>query len=123
DGHGLWDEEDGFFYDSLNLTDGTIIPLKVRSLVGLMPLLAVEVIDESLLDRMPDFTRRMHWFTENRPRLSGNMESIYEAGEAKRHITAIVTRVRLQRILSYMLDENEFLSEYGIRSLSKVHEA
>ena len=120
-GYSLWDPVDGFFYDALHLPDGRIIPLKVRSLVGLMPLIAVEILEPELLQQMDIFARRMHWFTENRPHLSGNMASIYIPGKGQRTITTFLTEDRLRSVLSYMLDENEFLSPYGIRSLSKVH--
>ena len=122
-GVGLWDEGDGFFYDVLSMPDGSILPLKVRSLVGLMPLLAVETIEPEVLREQRDFARRMRWFTKNRPHLSGNMASIDVPGVGKQTVTAVLTRERLIRVLRYMLDENEFLSPHGIRSLSKVHEA
>jgi hypothetical protein len=123
EGYSLWDEEDGFFYDALHMPDGSIVPLRVRSLVGLMPLLAVETIEPDVLHEMADFARRMRWFTNNRPHLSGNMASIDVPGAGQRIITTILTRERLVSILRYMLDEDEFLSGYGIRSLSKVHQA
>lgn len=122
-GHCLWDTGDEFFYDALHLPDDRIVPLKVRSLVGLIPLLAVETLEPDVLAKMSDFTRRMHWFTRNRPHLSGNMVSIKVEGAGRRHLVAILTRERLISVLRYMLDENEFLSPYGIRSLSRVHEA
>ena len=122
-GHALWNREDGFFYDALHLPDDRIVPLKVRSLVGLMPLLAVETIEPELLATMPDFERRTHWFVENRPHLSGNMASIDVPGMGQRHLVAILTRERLVSVLRYMLDEEEFLSPYGIRSLSRYHAA
>jgi Mannosylglycerate hydrolase MGH1-like glycoside hydrolase domain len=121
--HSLWDSEDGFFYDWLHLSDGTLRPLKVRSLVGLMTLLAVETLDPELLKTMPDFTRRMTWFVKNRPHLSGNMASIDVPGVGERRLVSILTRERLEYVLRYMLDEDEFLSPYGIRSVSKYHEA
>ncbi len=121
-GHSLWDPQDGFFYDALHLPNGDIVPLKVRSLVGLMPLLAVETLEPDLLAAMPVFTRRMNWFLANRPHLAGNMATIDVPGVGERYITAILTRERLASVLRYMLDENEFLSPYGIRSLSKIHE-
>ncbi len=121
-GHCLWDEEDGFFYDALHLPDGGIVPLKVRSLVGLIPILAVETLEPEVLEEMPDFDRRMHWFLDNRPHLAGNMASVDEEGVGRRHLTAFLTRERLVSLLRYMLDEDEFLSPYGIRSISKYHQ-
>jgi hypothetical protein len=122
-GYSLWDEEDGFFYDLLHLPDDRVVPLKVRSLVGLMPLLAVETIEPDMLEAMPVFNRRLNWFVSNRPHLSGNMASIEVPGLGKRRLVSIVTRERLVRVLRYMLDEDEFLSEYGIRSVSRYHQA
>ncbi len=121
-GIGLWDEEDGFYYDHLHLPDGRDFPLKVRSLVGLLPLLAVETLEPGLMEAMPDFDRRVHWFLENRPHLSTNMSSIDLPGVGQRRLAAIVTRERLTRVLHYLFDEDEFLSPFGIRSLSKFHE-
>jgi hypothetical protein len=122
-GHSLWNPEDEFFYDALHLPDDSVMPLKVRSLVGLMPLLAVETLEPDILAEMPDFNRRMRWFIKNRPHLSGNMASIDVPGVGERHLVAILTRERLVSVLGYMLDESEFLSDYGIRSVSKAHEA
>ena len=122
-GHCLWNEDDDFFYDAVHLPDGSILPLKVRSLVGLMPLLAVETIEPDDLVKMPDFARRMHWFTEQRPHLSGNMASIDVKGVGQRIIVSILTQDRLVSVLRYMLDPDEFLSEFGIRSVSKYHQA
>ncbi|MGB1250817.1 MAG: MGH1-like glycoside hydrolase domain-containing protein [Candidatus Promineifilaceae bacterium] len=123
EGYSLWDEADGFFYDALHLPDDSVIPLKVRSLVGLLPLFAVETLEPDLLEQMPTFERRMHWFIKNRPNLSNNMANIDLPGVGQRHLAALLSRERIQRVLSVMLDENEFLSPYGIRSLSKYHEA
>jgi hypothetical protein len=123
DGQGLWDEEDGFYYDVLHMPDGSIQPLKVRSLVGLIPLLAVEILEDDLLTEMPVFQRRLQWFLDNRPWLSGNIIcSVDDCTEESRHILGIVTPDHLLQILGYMLDEHEFLSPNGIRSLSKIHE-
>ena len=122
-GSGLWDDEDGFFYDSLHLPDGQVKVLKVRSLVGLMPLLAVETLEPELLESMPDFDRRLRWFLRHRPNLSSNMAAIDVPGEGQRRLAAIATRERLASVLRYMLDEDEFLSPYGVRSLSKYHAA
>ncbi|MBW2407762.1 MAG: glucosidase [Deltaproteobacteria bacterium] len=124
-GLSLWNEEDGFFYDVLHLPDGSVVPLKVRSLVGLIPLLAVETLEHDLVESMPVFKRRMKWFFENRVFLrdSGNVACVEHPGEKSRRLLSIVNRNRLVRVLAPMLDENEFLSEYGIRSLSKYHKA
>ena len=123
-GKGLWNEEDGFFYDVLHLPDGSNVPLKVRSLVGLMPLLAVETLEHELVESLPDFKRRLNWFFENRVYLrdSGNVACVKAEGDHARRLLAIVNRDRLIRTLKPMLDENEFLSEYGIRSVSKFHQ-
>ena len=122
-GTGLWDEEDGFYYDHLRV-DGRTIPLKVRSLVGLIPLLAVEILDDELIQGLPGFKKRMDWFLENRPELNDLISycCLLDKGKGRCHrLLAIPTREQLTRVLGYMLDENEFLSPYGIRSLSRVH--
>jgi hypothetical protein len=122
-GIGLWDEEDGFYYDQLQI-NGTVVPLKVRSLVGLVPLLAVEVLDDAAIQRLPGFKKRMDWFLEHRPDLNAQ-SSFYctsQPGNGPgKSLLAIPSRDRLKRMLRYLLDENEFLSPYGIRSLSRVH--
>ncbi|MGD8653481.1 MAG: hypothetical protein PVF92_15440, partial [Desulfobacterales bacterium] len=122
-GISLWDEADGFFYDVLHLPGGEIVPLKVRSLVGLIPLLAVETLEHELIESLPDFKRRLNWFFENRVYLrdSGNVACVKAEGEDARRLLAIVNRDHLIRTLKPMLDENEFLSEYGIRSVSRFH--
>ncbi len=119
----LWDDNDGFFYDQLHLPDGTIQPLKIRSLCGLMSLLAVETLEPELLEALPDFRRRTLWFITNRPNLIGNMASTEVPGLGERRLISILTKDRLTKVLTYMLDETEFLSDYGIRSVSKYHEA
>jgi hypothetical protein len=123
-GMSLWDEEDGFFYDALHLPDERILRLKVRSLVGLMPLLAVETLEADQVDRLPDFKRRMMWFFQNRAYLrdQGNMACIQDPGNRGRRLLSIVNRERLLRVLGPMLNETEFLSDYGIRSVSKHHQ-
>lgn len=121
-GHGLWDDKDGFFYDALHTSDGRVIPMKVRSLVGLLPLFAVIVLEPDSLDTMDDFNRRMTWFLRNRPGLTGNIASVDLPGVGERYLLSILTRERLVRVLQRMLDEEEFLSAYGIRSLSKYYE-
>jgi hypothetical protein len=116
----LWDPRDGFYYDVLHLSDGRRIPLKVRSMVGLIPLFAVETLNSEIVDRLPGFKRRMQWFIENRPSLSEHIETeTTESGP--RRFLSLVNRQRLRQVLRYMLDENEFLSEYGIRALSRRH--
>lgn len=121
-GIGLWDDVDGFFYDVLKLPDGTSQPLKVRSLVGLMPLIAVETIGQDTLDRFKEFARSIQWLCEHRPNLAENLARVEIPGYGSAHLFAMPTRERLEKVLRYMLDENEFLSPYGIRSLSKTHE-
>ncbi len=120
---GLWDETDGFFYDSLHLPDGTQMRMRVRSMVGLIPLFAVGTLEQEDIDRLPGFKRRMDWFTTNRPDLCGNLASLSRQGVAQRRLLSVVTRPRLVRIIERMLSEAEFLSPHGIRSLSKFHEA
>ncbi len=117
----LWDEQDGFFYDMLHLPDGAVVPLKVRSLVGLLPLFAVETIEPELLRRMPTFSSRMRWFLEHRGHLASNVASVRRPGVGERRLVALVNRERLVRVLSRLLDEQEFLSPYGIRSVSRHH--
>jgi hypothetical protein len=118
----LWSEEDGFFYDVLNFSDGKQLKLRVRSMVGLIPLLAVENIEPDLLEGLPDFRRRIEWFRTHRPDLTNKIACMQEPGEGNRRIMAIVGEEKLRRVLRVMLDETEFLSDYGIRSLSKYHE-
>ncbi|HEX2220720.1 MAG TPA: hypothetical protein VHG35_18120, partial [Gemmatimonadales bacterium] len=121
-GTGLWSEEDGFYYDQLHV-DGRHIPLRVRSMVGLMPLIAVEVLDEGTFAHLQGFQRRMRWFLENRQDVAGSiacMRPRERNGHVKR-LLAIPTRERLVRVLRYMLDEAEFLAPHGIRSVSRVH--
>lgn len=121
--HSLWDSEDHFFYDALHLPSGAAQPLKIRSLVGLLPLLAVETLESDLLAKMPILSRRIDWFIHKRPDVSCNLACIYQGGTQDRRLLSIVTKEQLVQILRYVLDENEFLSPFGIRSLSKFHEA
>jgi hypothetical protein len=118
-GTGLWNEEDGFYYDQLR-TDRRIFPLQTRSVVGLLPLIAVEVLEKATIEKLPGFYRRFEWFMEHRPDLARNISD--SAAGHERRLLAIPTRDRLERVLCYMLDENEFLSPYGLRSVSKFHE-
>jgi hypothetical protein len=117
----LWDEEDGFFYDVLRTPDGGSIPLRVRSIVGLIPLFAVDTMDPSVLERFPAFAKRMAWFMENRPDLSRSVAELGDTGSGGRRLFSILDRTRLVRILRRVLDEEEFLSPYGIRALSRVY--
>jgi hypothetical protein len=121
DGMGLWDDMDGFFYDVLKFPDGRKFPMRIRSMVGLIPLFAVETLEPELLDKLPGFKRRMEWFIENRPDLTGNVACMRTRGMAERRLLAIANRDQLQRILQYMLGEQEFLSPFGIRALSRFH--
>jgi hypothetical protein len=118
-GTGLWDEDDGFYYDQLHV-DGRSRPLKVRSLVGAIPLIAVEVLDSEQIDKLPGFKKRLRWFLENRKDLAKQL-SFMEKGRDVRMLLALPTRERLVRVLHYLLDENEFLSPFGLRSISRVH--
>lgn len=122
DNPALWEKEDGFFYDVLHHPHHPPQHLKVRSLVGLLPLLSVETIEEDLLEKAPIFKRRMEWFLSKKPELSRNVTCIHACGTKNRRMMAFVNRGMLVSILRYMLDEEEFLSEYGIRSLSKYHQ-
>ncbi|HKZ85281.1 MAG TPA: glucosidase [Anaerolineae bacterium] len=123
EGLSLWDEGDEFFYDVLHLPHGEHVPLKLRSMVGLIPLFAVEVIDSALLDSVPGFKRRLEWFLENRPELAKLVSRWYEPGMGETRLVAMTRGHRLKRLLRRALDPNEFLSDYGVRALSKVHEA
>jgi hypothetical protein len=122
DGIGLWDEMDGFFYDVLRSPDGRKYPLRIRSMVGLIPLFAVETLEPELLERLPGFKRRLEWFIDNRPDLIANVACMRTAGEEERRLLSVVGRDQLRRVLQVMLDENEFLSPYGIRALSRYHD-
>ncbi len=121
-GTGLWDEEDGFYYDKLHV-DGTRIPLRVRSMVGLLPLIACEVIEEETITRLSGFRARMHWFLDNRPDVARTIACMHPKGQDgfTHRLLSIPTRERLTRVLRYLLDEQEFLSPHGIRSVSAVH--
>jgi hypothetical protein len=120
-GNGLWDEEDGFYYDHLLHDAGVPLSLKLRSLVGLVPLFAVETLDSERLKKMPGFLKRMDWFIENRPDLTSGLASMTEKGMEKRRLLSLVNPERLKRILKRLFDEAEFLSPYGIRSLSRYY--
>ena len=121
-GTGLWDEENGFYYDQIH-SDGTHIPIRLRSVVGVLPLLACEILEQDVVDRLPGFAKRMRWFVEHRGDLAAQISCMeFSKGEAHDHrLLAIPSRDRLLRVLRYLLDENEFLSPFGIRSLSRVY--
>ncbi len=121
DGISLWDEQDGFFYDVLHTSDGDHFPMRVRSMVGLIPLYAVQTLEPELLAKMPTFRRRLEWFIENRRDLTENMACMRTQGNRERRLFSIAGRDQLRRILEIMLDEGEFLSPYGIRALSRRH--
>jgi hypothetical protein len=120
-GHDLWNEEDGFFYDVLHLPDDARQPLKIRSLVGLIPLLAVQTLEPAVLQRHDGFRRRLEWFVEHRADLTGSVACMRTPGHDERRLLSVVDGDRLRRILAVMLDEREFLSPYGIRAISRIH--
>ncbi len=121
EGISLWDERDGFYYDVLHLPNGEHFPLRVRSMVGLIPLFAVETLDSDVLDMLPGFKRRMQWFLDNKPDLRQHIRTVEVPGKGTRRLLSIVNCDHLGSVLRYMLDESEFLSPYGIRALSRVH--
>jgi len=118
---GLWDEEDEFFYDALRLPDKRTIKLKIRSMVGLIPLFAVEVLDDELLKSQPQFRARLNWFLDNRPDLAKLVSRWGEKGVNEMHLLSLLRGHRMKRILYRMLDESEFLGAFGVRALSKYH--
>ncbi len=118
---GLWNKEDGFYYDHLSRADGAIA-LKIRSMVGLLPMVAVGVLDSELIDRLPGFKRRMEWFLENRKGLSKQITCMEKQSENVFTLLAIPSRERLVNMIEVMIDESEFLSDFGIRSMSKYHD-
>ena len=124
DGTGLWDEEDGFYYDHL-FVDGKSTPIRVRSLVGLLPLTTGVILEEEIINKLPGFKRRMQWFLESRDDLSKHMTYMEledpESGTPHRRLLAIPSEDRFRKLIAVMLDENEFLSPFGIRSLSAAH--
>jgi hypothetical protein len=123
EGIGLWDEQDEFYYDVLQLPGSRRVPLRVRSMVGLIPLFAVEVLDGCVFSKLPEFTRRLRWFLEYRPDLARLVSRWNEPNSEERHLLSLLRGHRMKRLLARMLDETEFLSDYGIRAVSKHHES
>ncbi|MGF1535640.1 MAG: glucosidase [Elainellaceae cyanobacterium] len=129
EGSQLWDEEDGFYYDVLNLPNGGKVPLKIRSMVGLIPLFAIAILEPETLEKLPNFKERLEWFIEHRPGLKVNVACMESKGQKARRLLALtylsphkyVESDRFRRVLSKMLDEDEFFGDYGIRSLSRYH--
>jgi hypothetical protein len=117
----LWDEQDQFYYDVLHMPDDSRERLRIRSMVGLIPLFAVEVLEDELLDAVPQFTARAWWLVQHRPHLAALVSRWQEPGKGARHLLSLMRRSRLKSVLTRMLDETEFLSDYGIRSLSRYH--
>jgi hypothetical protein len=118
---GMWDEEDGFFYDVLRLPDGRAQRLKVRSMVGLLPLCAATVFEGQLIAKYPELADRINWFLAARPELCAGIHDPQKRGVNGRRLASILDEAKLRRVLARMLDENEFLSPYGLRSLSRYH--
>jgi hypothetical protein len=120
-GLGLWDDEDDFYYDELNLPDGKITKLKIRSMVGLIPLFAVETLEPDMLERLPGFRRRLEWTLKNRPDLCQLVSRWEEPGLGERRLLSLLRGSRMKKLLRRMLDESEFLSPHGVRALSRTH--
>ena len=118
---GLWDEADGFYYDVLHRSDGQTLPMRVRSVVGLVPLAAVRVIPDDVLMALPEFSSRLHWFLEHKPAVAAQVARVHALGSGEQHLFSVLSPERLVRVLEAVLDEAEFLSPYGIRSLSRRH--
>ncbi len=120
-GISLWNEDDGFYYDVVHFDSGQVVPLRVRSLVGLIPMLAVHVLEPEVIEALPGFRRRMRWFLANRPDLASNVASWTEPGVGERRLLSLVHGERLQAITRRIVDPAEFLSPHGVRSLSREH--
>jgi hypothetical protein len=120
-GVGLWDETDEFYYDALTLPDGSIHPLKVRSIVGLIPLFAVEILEPEVMRQFPEFARRLDWFLAYRPDFARLVSHWTVEGAGNRRLLSLLRGHRMKRLLRRMLDPDEFLSPYGVRSLSRSY--
>jgi hypothetical protein len=120
-GMGLWDDQDGFYYDVLYLPDGRVIPLRVRSIVGLIPLFAVETLEPELLEKVPHFKSRLEWLFKHRPDLASLVSRWHTTGSGDRRLLSLLRGHRMKLLLKRMLDETEFLSDHGIRALSRYH--
>ncbi len=121
EGVGMWDEKEGFFHDVLHMPDDSHVPMKIRSMVGLIPLFAIETLEQDVVGKLSGFHRRMEWFIDNRQDLTANVACMRSPGAADRRLLAVVDGEQLRRVLRVMLDEKEFLSPYGIRALSQSH--
>jgi hypothetical protein len=121
EGISLWDEEDGFYYDILHFPGDRYVPIKLRSMVGIIPLFAAGILESQHIDQLPGFKSRMQWFLENASDVTQHFDTCVKGEQGVRRLLSIANRDRLLRVLRYMLDENEFLSPYGIRSLSRIH--
>jgi hypothetical protein len=121
-GVGLWDDEDEFYYDELNLPNGKMVKLKVRSMVGLIPLFAVETLEPEMLEKLPEFRQRLEWFLNHRPTLANLVSRWFEPGRGERRLLSLLRGHRMKALLRRVLDETEFLSDYGIRALSRHHQ-
>ncbi|MBA4028460.1 MAG: glucosidase [Planctomyces sp.] len=118
---GLWDEQDQFFYDVLHTPEGGMQPMRLRTMVGLIPLFAVEVIDGSLLDELPDFKRRLDWYLSYKPELAALVSRWNQPGEGGRRLVSLLRAHRMKAVIRRLLDETEFLSDHGVRAMSRAH--